>query len=114
MRVVAEDRSTGLRHCAIDNPIVAAAHHTEATELFDLLVLLQHTKVDALVGNAGWDDERMARIIADFQFCRTLNAQFGDQASTNKLGFPVATEVPALHFGPLNSIDRTPGLRFEA
>src|SRR5579859_3811073 len=40
VRVVTEDGKTRSGHSAIDNPVVAGAHHAKAAELFELFVLL--------------------------------------------------------------------------
>ena len=114
VRVVAEDRGACCGHGAIDDPVIAAAKHAEAAQLFHLLVLLQQAEVDPLVFSAGRHDQGMSGIVAGLQLRGQFDAQFGNQTSAYDLSFPVAAQVPAHHLRPLDSIGGLPGFWLKA
>src|SRR5262249_49577660 len=111
--IVTEDGEASSSHCPINRPAIAATQHTKAAQLLELLVLFLDIKVDTTVFNSGGDNQRVALVIACFQFSGTPGTQFGNDAGTNHFGFPVAGQVPAHHLGPLNTILNSPGSGLE-
>ena len=113
VRIITENRHTGSSHCSINYPVIACAQHTKTAQLLQLLVLFKHTQVNALVFHSRWDDQWMVGIIAGFEFCGSFASQFRNKASSYHFGFPVSSQVPTHHFGPLNAVIDLPGFRFE-
>src|SRR5215472_10836426 len=111
--IVAEDRHTGCRHRTVDYPVIAGAQHPKSAQLLQLLVLFQHTQINALVFNSWRDNQRMVGIVACFEFRGSFRAQFSHNASTYHFGFPVSTKIPTHHFGPLYTILNAPWFWFK-
>src|SRR5690242_12449094 len=81
--IVAEDGHTGCRHRTIDDPVIAGTQQPKSAQLLQLLVLFQHTQINALVFNTWWDNEWMIWIVACFEFRGSFRAQFSHNASAN-------------------------------
>ncbi len=76
--------------------------------------MLQYARVDALVFDSGWDNQRVVGVVPGLKFCCAFGTQLRDEVGADHFSFPVAAEVPAHHLCPLNAILDPPGAWFEA